>query len=62
MIPHTGILKTGKMLSIFASNYNCEQTFALMNCNKLYLKLCLTDEHLAGICAMSTFISNMENQ
>jgi hypothetical protein len=50
---------SGKMLSIFAPKYNYEQTFALMNCKKLYLRLCITDEHLAGICAMSTFISNI---
>lgn len=47
------------MLSVFASKYNYERTLALMNCNKLYLRVWITDEHLAGICATSTFITNI---
>jgi hypothetical protein len=38
-----------KMVSMFASTYNCGQTFPLMKVNKSYLKIRMRDEHSAVV-------------
>uniref|UniRef100_A0A3P9IIY1 SPIN-DOC-like zinc-finger domain-containing protein n=1 Tax=Oryzias latipes TaxID=8090 RepID=A0A3P9IIY1_ORYLA len=41
------------MLSLFGSTYICEQTFSLMNLNKIKLRGTLTDSHLQDILTLS---------
>uniref|UniRef100_A0A3P9JPU4 SPIN-DOC-like zinc-finger domain-containing protein n=1 Tax=Oryzias latipes TaxID=8090 RepID=A0A3P9JPU4_ORYLA len=41
------------MLSLFGSTYICEQTFRLMNLNKIKLRGTLTDSHLQDILTLS---------
>uniref|UniRef100_A0A3P9LAR0 SPIN-DOC-like zinc-finger domain-containing protein n=1 Tax=Oryzias latipes TaxID=8090 RepID=A0A3P9LAR0_ORYLA len=45
------------MLSLFGSTYICEQTFSLMNLNKIKLRGTLTDSHLQNILTLS--VSNI---
>uniref|UniRef100_A0A3P9MDH9 SPIN-DOC-like zinc-finger domain-containing protein n=1 Tax=Oryzias latipes TaxID=8090 RepID=A0A3P9MDH9_ORYLA len=42
------------MLSLFGSTYICEQTFSLMNLNKIKLRGTLTDSHLQDILTLSS--------
>jgi hypothetical protein len=51
-----------RMLSMFASMYNCEHIFSLMKLNKLYLGMWMRDESLAAVLhiATSTLTPNVE--